>query len=415
MGIRADVLANYVSAIVAGSVTLLLMPVYARLMGAQAWGGVALCLAAQSLIQLWDLGLSQVVPRDVAQAESSSDPGAHSLHAYGRLYAGIGAVAVVSGLAVVQWFGPLWVPAMASDGSLQTGMKLAVLCGALQLMNGLPIAYWNGSGRQVFAVKRTCSFLLLRGAVILAALMFLGAGVEVFMWASLCTTGAECISNLVRFHRETGALAIRGARAASVLRIITKNWPISVSILMGALVSQADKMMLPRSISVEDFGVYAMTLALGLAFLQLQYPVMTAMYPRVAVDPRMTLLRRNVGSLLVVCALPCLVAGVCAPWFLPLYIGEQRDELSLVVTFDLILFSAGLNAVYHAFYQYMVAAGDGRWIAVANGLSLIWVLSVTLMLASDLGVVAGGLAWAGVSSIQLVVAILWWRGRRGRK
>lgn len=413
MGIRADVLANYVSVILAGAATLLLMPVYARLMGAQAWGGLALCLAAQSLMQLWDLGLSQVVPRDVAQAENSPEQEAHVLHAYVRLYAGLGAAAVVSGLAAAQWLGPIWLPAMASDESLKTGVRLAVLCGVLQLLNGLPISYWNGSRRQIFAVKRTCSFLVLRGALNLAALMFLDAGVEMFMWASLCAIGAECFTNLRRFHRETGAFGVQRARAVSALRVLNKSRAISISILMGALVSQADKMTLPRGVSVEEFGAYAMTLALGLAFLQLQYPVMTAVYPRVAVDPDMKLLRRSVASLALVCGLPCLVAAAVAPWFLPIYVGEQGKGMPLVLTFDLILVSVGLNAIYHAFYQYMVSAGDGRWIAMANGLSLIWVFSATLLLANRLGMVAGGLAWAGVSLIQLFVALAWWRAKRG--
>lgn len=415
MGIRADVLANYVSVIFAGSVTLLLIPVYARLMGAQAWGGLALCLAAQSLMQLWDLGLSQVVPRDVAQADSSPERKAHLLRAYVRLYAGLAAAAVVSGLATAEWLGPLWVPAMAGDESLKVGVRLAVLCGALQLLNGLPVSYWNGSRRQIFVVKRTCFFLMLRGAVNLGVVIFLDAGLEVFMWASLCAIGAECITNLLRFHRETGAFEFQRAGAVSALQILTENRAISISIFMGALVSQADKMTLPRGLSVEEFGVYTMALALGLAFMQLQYPVMTAVYPRVAVDPDMTLLRRSVLILVLVCVLPCLVAGAVAPWLLPLYVGKQGNGMPLVLTFDLILVSVGLNAVYHAFYQYMVSAGDGRWIAVANGLSLSWVFCVTLLLASTFGMVAGGLAWAGVSLIQLSVAIVWWHARRGPK
>ncbi|EDQ3638309.1 polysaccharide biosynthesis family protein, partial [Salmonella enterica subsp. enterica serovar Havana] len=67
-----------------------------------------------------------------------------------------------------------------------------------------------------------------------------------------------------------------------IKRIIITNYKISLGILLGVFSSQLDRIFMSRFLSIQNFGLYVMTMQFGLALLQLQYPMVKAILPHIA-------------------------------------------------------------------------------------------------------------------------------------
>lgn len=405
---KVNVAANYAAVAISGGVSLALMPMYSGLLGDRAWGMVSLCMLVQSIVMIFDMGLAQTMPRDVAQASASQARLDSVLGAYVRTYLLLACVISMVGLLATPWLVSLWFKDADSNVTMVWAAQLAVLCGATQLLNGACLGYWSGTQQQALAVRRTAMFLVARSILILTVLNWVDRSVTAFLSCMLVAYSVELLSNLNLLRRARTHVGWHHAVFKDGVKLMRRNSGVAVSVLLGALVSQMDRIVLSRSITASDFGVYTIVLMLGLAFMQLQYPLMTALYPRVALDHQRTMLAGNFLKMLVVCVMPCCVVAVVAGWVLPVYLGRQSWGADAILTFRWILAGVALNALYQVLYQYMVVEGAGRWLMVTNFMNLLWVFLITSALASEWGMLAGALAWFGCGVVQFVSGVLWW-------
>lgn len=405
---RVDLLANYVAVLISGGIGLLVMPLYARHLGDFAWGEVSLCLLIQSVTLVFDMGLSQMLPRDVAQALHAKRDRLTVLGCYFRLYFLLAAALSSMGALCVPLVVSRWFNDSNQGADLILTGQVAVIWGALQLLNGAVTGFWSGSQMQAKAIRRATFFVVLRHSLTFVMLWQWGGGALAFFLVAASVAALELIANIVRIRREEGGLGWGRTTFSDCARVVRVNRSIALGVLLGALVSQADRIILSRAMPPEAFGVYAMVLLLGLAFFQIQYPFMTAVYPRVAVDRDMVLMRANLLRMFLCGVLPCLIAGWGANEILGLYL--HRSDENAVVTFRLVLLAVGVNAIYQVFHQYMVAGGAGRWLTASNLAMLVWVIFATHFRFDAWGMMSGGVAWAGAACLQLAFGLMWWKG-----
>jgi O-antigen/teichoic acid export membrane protein len=406
---RSNVIANYAAVLLSGLFGLLLMPVYARMLGHQQWGVVSLCLLIQNVLVIADLGLAQTMPRDVAQAtvRGGRDGVAVVLSSYMQTYFSLALVLSLLGIVFI----PIVVEQWFFDASAMPGMsgsaRLAVLCAAVQLANSASLGYWSGSQQQAMVVRRTSMFLLIKHTMAIGGLMVVEPVAVIFMFCQLAGGAIEWLANMRLLKQEVGSTRPLQLGTRSRFALLRRNRAIVVSVVIGALVSQIDRIVLSREISASAFGVYAILLSLGLAFMQLQYPLMTAIYPRVALDSQRQLLLGNLKVIGGISVLPCLLVMLAAEPLISIYLREMVLPLGAMLAFRLILLSVALNAIYHVFHQYMVVANAGRWLVITNLVSLFVATVSILTQVNTMGLAAGGLAWFGASLTQVVSGLTW--------
>lgn len=405
---RVDVVANYAAVLISGAVGLVLMPVYARLLGERGWGMASLCLLIQTMVMVFDMGMSQTLPRDVAQARGEVGLRQRTLGLHIRAYLLVSGLVSLAGMLVIPYVVSAWFKDVSQDEVMVQAGRLAVLCGGMQLFNGASIGFWSGTQQQALAVRRTTFFLLARHSLTIYLLISFGSSLMTFLLAALMVALLETISNLHQVRLREGSIGWRSTSFTDCKDLVVRNQGVALSVLLGALVSQMDRIVLSRAMPAADFGVYAMVLSLGLAFLQLQYPLMTALYPQVALDRRMRLLPSNLGRMVVCAVLPCLLAGYLADVLLSCFLRRSDPGMEALTTFRWLLAAVSLNALYHVFYQYMVVGGAGRWLTVSNAVMLVWVFLVTFGQVESWGMIAGGVAWAGGAGLQLGSGLIWW-------
>jgi O-antigen/teichoic acid export membrane protein len=187
--------------------------------------------------------------------------------------------------------------------------------------------------------------------------------------------------------------------APRLLKRLSASW---------VLLSQIDKLVLSRLLSLEDFGYYSVAGAAANALFHLVIPVQTTFFPRLArlarKPDRSELISTYelASEVMAVSILPAaaVVAAFSRPILL-LWTGNVQvaDEASLALS--LLVAGNALMAVMNVPYSLHLAAGSARPVFVLNVLACLVVVPLAVLLASRYGPSGGAAAWALASIVYL--------------
>lgn len=203
----------------------------------------------------------------------------------------------------------------------------------------------------------------------------------------------------------------KGCSSVGLLELIAlarDSGVMAVSVFIGMLISQMDRIVLSGYVSVAEFGRYVIVANLGLAFMQLQHPLVRAFLPKLvtAASGKMSNTIRQMGvSLVLLCVLPCIVVAVLAPQVLSLWIGDPTIVQEGVVPLRLILVAVAFNGLYQIVYQRMLVYGLAGSILKINIIILVVVFPLSIFCATKYGINGGGIIWVTVSVLQIILGL----------
>ncbi len=406
-----NVMANYLAVAWTGGLSILLIPVYLRVLGQEQWGIVAICMAIQGFMGLLDAGLGQIMPRDMALASANRAREAHVFALFSRSYMALGLIGFVVGQLAVPYLIAHWFNngQGLADGT-EWVLRLVITQFFFQFSNNSHAGYWNGLQEQKKANLRLCIFGTLKHMGALAMVSLWSPHALAYVLPFTLVAAMEWWSN-----RQSILGSLADAPAASLamgdFQTLARNAGLlAAAVLVGMVVSQLDRIVLSRALDAATYGAYVIVANLGLAFMQLQYPLMRAFFPRVVlagaagVTPKSRLLAMSV---LVLCVAPCLLIAAAAPWILETWLSNSKIASAGVAPLRLILCAVAINAVYHLIYQRIVAKGENRMVIRINVVVLIIIAPTLYFAAPVYGPVAGGMAWFLSSLLQLAMGGYW--------
>jgi len=398
--------------------SILAIPVYIKLLGVSEWGLVAACASLQLVSNFIDAGFSQIVPRWVAREAHNPAALRSYMALFRRLYLALGLLVFVllqvgAGYLAQSWF------QVAPDRSvaLETAIRIIAFQMLFQFVNNLHIGLWHGLQRQVLANVSVGGFGTLKHMATMAVL-FVGPA-QAWLYATTFAAVAmfEVFTNAWLVRRTLGKPPLsEQAHLQTMKPFLREVSVLSGGIVVGLLVSQMDKFILSRSVSLEDFGVYAVVATLALAFLQLQAPITRAYFPLLVQDIQTfgrvsgVHMRRLVAGTLIFSTLPALLASLFAGPLLGLWLHDLKFVELGQQTMQLLLLAVATNTVYGCIYQVMVAAGRSNLVLKFNLVALaVAGLVVAASAASDqpFGLLLGGFIWVSATLTQLFLGLLW--------
>jgi len=409
-----NIVSNYLAVVWLGGLGIVLIPVYLRLLGAHQWGIVAICITVQGMANLLDAGLGQILPRDIARCHDDAAAQSRIYRIYARAYAVLGWVGFCVGQGLltlllngtIHWFDTDLKP-------YEWALRLVLLQFLFQFSNNASMGYWNGRQLQSQANLRQCFFGTLKHALALALLAGYAADVYAYVLGFAVAGGFEWWLNR---RSVRGALnqylksSTESLNRADFRRLAEDAGVLASGVFIGMLVSQIDRILLSSQVSPAEFGRYVIVANLGLAFLQLQYPLMRALFPRVVREQaagHMTSQSRYWVAVVVLCVLPCLVMIPLVPWILQIWLNDASVVSQGTGPLRFILGAVAVNALYHLIYQRMIARGHNRWIVMINTVVLLVIAPFLWFSGPEIGILAGGISWFIMATLQLALALIW--------
>jgi O-antigen/teichoic acid export membrane protein len=405
--ILRNALSNYAYVLVMGVALLAFTPIYVRTLGASEWGLVALCMTLQAFFQLLDLGMSQVMPREVAQNPSGARRVFRIfLAAYGGLAVLVGIGGQFLAGSVAQGLG---TPENAAD--LEQAFRLVMLQFMCQFSNNAAIGYWNGLEQQHRANVRLAGFGLAKHCGALAAVTLVEPSVLAYMTPFAAVAAVECATNLGTVWRAptTASASVQPKEGAvrTTAQMLRSAAGFSAAVLVGMLTTQIDRFYLARSVSTEAFGAYVVAANLALAMMQLVSPLQRAFTPRVmagGAEGRRAL-RRLLKMLLLVAVLPCLLLATFAEPLFKLWLGNPTVAEIGYPAFRWIVVAVAMNAIYSAAYLELLKNNAFGKVAILNAIILASQVAFLLIFGNSLGLEAGYSCWLICCGMQILFAI----------
>lgn len=264
---------------------LAFIPLYIKYLGMEAYGLIGLFAVMQAWLTLLDMGMTPTLNREMARYTA----GAHSCQSISDLLRTLEvlcfSIAAVIGVCV--WLASDY---LATDWLKADKLPIAVVAQALSIMALMAaLRFVEGIYRgSLFGLQRQVWY---NGANVILATLRYGGAVAVLAWLS------PTVQSFFLWQAFVSLLSI-GVFAASVHRAlpqppsppkfsrqsIAEVWKFASGMIgitfLALLLSQVDKVVLSRLLTLESFGYYALAATIAGVLSMVISPITTAIYPR---------------------------------------------------------------------------------------------------------------------------------------
>ncbi len=391
---------------------LLTVPWYVRLLGVESFGLIGVFAGLQAIFSLLDMGFSATVNREIAHL--SAIPGSAGqqrtlVRTVESVYWGLAICVVLVVAVLAQWIAKHWLISVTLDET--------TLCTSLVLMGlviGLQFPFYLYQG-VLFGLERQVSLNVIVGS---AAILRFGGALAVLYWIAPSITlffawnaGVAALQTLVTWAYAWHCLpkASRPARfeAQALKRIARFSVEIMGITLVGAMIVQLDKIVLSRSLSLDQFGYYALAGVIASSMIVVSQTVFNAIFPRFSymrsagLEGDLKRLYHRTSQLMSFFVLPAsAVLTVMSYDVLLLWTGSAEIAERTWLFVSLLVLGSTLSALYNVPLALQLAFRQAR-------VSLLGLLTGIVVLTPLMLLIAPYYGGVGVSSLVLAFYVIY--------
>jgi O-antigen/teichoic acid export membrane protein len=394
-----------------------LAPVYARLLGIEAYGLVGMFLAVQGVLAVLDLGLTPAMTREMAR--KSPDPeNTAEVRSLARTFELLSwCIGGCVGVAVLVW-GPSalshWVKGEAlSAAQLATPIRLMALVFVAQWPVSLYSGGLMGLRKQVLLNSINAAAATVRGVGSILVLVYVSPTVTAFFAWHVVIAALQTATLRIFCWRalptSTEAAHFEGRRLIGIVSFAAGMTGIGA---VSLLTSQLDKIVLSRVLSLEMFGYYALASVFGSGVFVLISPLSRALFPsfsRLATiedESALELMYHKGCQLMSVMVFPVALVGILfSSELLLLWTRDPRVVHHARGAAMLLLGGSALNGLVSVPYALQIAHG---WTRLALGMGTIQVLllpPVAYVLALQYGLSGGASIWLLINAMYVLISV----------
>lgn len=419
MSLRNNIIANYASQAYITVISLLMVPLYIRYMGVEAYGLVGFYWMLESWFVLLDMGLTTTMQRETARycaGVADGDAYRRLLRVLERLFlaaalAGGSAIYLLSHPISIHWLHNSHLP----HAEVERAVRLIACILAFRWMGSLYRGTISGSERQVWLGGFNSAVATFRAGGLMLALIHIGATPTVFFAFQCVIAAAELIGMLLYAYRFLPAMT--GNRSipkdgALLKPLIGFSLAVGLSSMATTVVSELDKLMLSNILSLKGYGYFSIAILVADGVNRLSLPVMSAMLPRMsrleAAHDHAGLIRiyRQSTQLVTVFAgSAAITIAFCAE---PLLFAWTGDRALAVQTAPILqLYALGNGIMVLGIFQYYLqyAKGELRLHLIWTAFSVVVLIPSIIWAATRYGAVGSGFVWLGIN----LVAFMFWQ------
>lgn len=414
MSLRKNIISNYASQVYITVVSLLMVPLYIRYMGVEAYGLVGFYWMLESWFVLLDMGLTTTMQRETARycaGVGDADAYRRLLRFLELLFLG---VALVGGGSIYLLSHPISMHWLHSSHLPQTEVERAVrfiaCILAFRWMGSLYRGTISGSERQVWLGSFNSAVATFRAGGIMLVLTHIAATPTVFFAFQCVIAAVELVGMLIYAYRFLPAMPESQERIPDP-RLLKPLLGFSVAVGLSAmattLVSELDKLMLSNILSLKGYGYFSVAILVADGVNRLSQPVMSALLPRMsrleAEHDHLGLIRiyRQSTQLVTVFAgSAAITIAFCAE---PLLFAWTGDRTLAVQTAPILqLYALGNGIMVLGIFQYYLqyAKGELRLHLIWTGVSVVVLIPSIIWAATRYGAVGSGFVWLGVNLVS---------------
>ncbi|MBJ6801933.1 oligosaccharide flippase family protein [Geomonas propionica] len=285
MSVKKNILANYLGQGWNAAAGLLFTPLYIKYLGMEAYGLIGFFGVMQTSLMLLDMGMTPTLNREMARYSA----GTYSSQSISNLLRSVEIVALIlvllitilglggSGYLATDW---LKLDTLSVD-SVANAISIMMVVVALRFFEGIYRSSLFGLQQQVLYNSVTAILATVRHTGAVVVLAFFSQTIRgFFLWQLIMSVvTVTVLSRRVYNILPQPPLSPRFSKQAifGVWRFASGSM---MMMILSLLVSQADKVILSRMLSLQSYGYYTIAATLTSVLFLVVNPVVQAVYPR---------------------------------------------------------------------------------------------------------------------------------------
>lgn len=414
--LRLALAASFLSRGWAAVLSLLAVPLYLRFLGVEAYGVVGIFVSLSAVVGLLDLGLGATLTREMAKLPGgqAQPPQARDIaRTFELVYVGLAFLVGGVGALLAYPLAMFWVTVdTLSRGDVAQALLLGSVALACQWPGNLYGAGLAGLQKQVLLGGVTTVLGTFRVALTLVVI-WQAPSLQTFFWAQIV---AAVVQSLVVWYLFWRALGRDGRAPVFRLEVLRDSLGFAGGMagiaLTTIVLTQADKLVLSRALSLSEFGVYVVASALATGLYMVITPLFSVMYPRFSAlvhggaeqEGELARQYHAVSQLIALLLLPLAVMlGTYGQEVMYLWTGNQSLGIAGGVTLGLMVVGNACNGLMNMPYALQLAYGWSRLALWFNVSSSILLVPSIWWAATHYGAPGGAAVWALLNLGYLLV------------
>ena len=396
---------------------LVCVPIYIHFMGIEAYGLVGIFASLLAIFSFLDMGLSTTLSREMARLAVHPEKSQEMRDLVRTLeipYWLIGLLIAVVVILASPFIAYHWVNVKNLSSE---SVRIAVMIMGLAIAFQWPLSFYSGGliglERQVLlnGINAVMATIRWGGAVLI--LWFVSPTVEAFfLWhtvASGINTGWVACSLWHSLPDAAQAPRFRRKLLFNIWRFAAGVTGITV---LATILTQLDKIILSRMLSLEMFGYYALAYLVAIAIYSLIKPVFSAVYPQmtrlISLNSQYELagLYHNSAQLVSVLVLPvAFVVAFFSKEILLLWTKSPLTTEHTYVLVSILVVGTAFNGLMNIPYALQLASGWTRLAFVITLLSVLLLVPLMIMLTNWFGATGAASVWIILNASYVLITI----------
>ena len=393
------------------------VPIYIKYLGIEAYGLIGIFAILMSALSLLDLGMKPALGREMARYSG----GTHNEQSIWNLLRSIEIISIVIVITVALviwlisgWLATSWVKAQTLPTPVVAqAFTIMGLVAALQFFESIYSSSLAGLQRQVIQNVIICSMATIRGLGAVGVLVWVSSTTQAFfIWQAICSCLSLLLCATVVYRSlPSPPKPARFSKVAllSVWRFASGMLVITV---LALLLTQVDKALLSRILTLDSFGYYALASSVAGSLAMIVGPITASYYPHfnqliVMGDTAGIHLAYHQSAQLVT----VIVGSATAVLFFfserILFLWTSNPDLSHKVAPIMAVLALGtfLNCLYCIPYQMQLAYGWTSLTVIIASIAVAILLPAIFVMVPIYGPIAAAWIWVVLNGCHCLIGV----------
>ena len=403
--VKKNILANFSGAFLTSIISIIFVPLYIKYLGIEAWGIIGIFSTIQSAVIILDLGLSASMTREISKYSilPNSEVVMKNIVRTLEIIYWIAAIIIIFIIIISSHFITYnWLNKGNIDQVIiQRSIILMGLAIGLQWPSSLYSGGLVGLQKHVLLNIINVSINLLRSVGVILILLFVNRTVYAFfIWQAL----VSLTNSLVLYFFLWKNLPKSIIKATFNKKLLSNIWKFAAGMsgisILALLLTQMDKVILSKTLSLKEFGYYTFASSIALSLTRLYTPYFNSIYPRLT---QLVSLNNESGlktfyhkscQFLTFLILPLtLVLCVYSYDILLLWTKSIIISQNVYIIFGILLSGTVINGFMNPPYALQLANGWTKLNLYSNLVAVLIILPCYFFLSKKYGSIGAALSW----------------------
>lgn len=417
MNLRTTIAVNYAAQIWVALLGFAFLPLYIQYLGIEAYGLVGLFIAMQAWITLLDMGMTPALSREMARFTA----GAHTPQSIRDLLRSIeiialGLASVIAGVLIFLsgWLASDWLKADKLPLEL-VGQSISIMgiVVALRFVEGIYRGSLLGLQQQIWYNGASVGIASLRQLVIVVVLVYVSPTITAFF---VCQAVFSLLTVLALAYKTYLTIPVAMHSASFSMAAIRSIWRFAGGIVLitflAILLTQVDKILLSKMLSLESFGYYTLAGAVSTIIYMIVGPITQAIYPRMVElfarhdEAALTKIYHQGAQLVTVLTGPAVMLLVFySDGVLLMWSGNSNLVASTAPILSVLAFGTFLNGLMYMPYHLQLTHGLIKLSVITNSVAVAMLVPAMFYVVPTHGAKGAAWIWVALNVCYVLVVV----------